>query len=269
MRTKLFGLVMLLYLPYLVDAQSWQLQTKIDRSSIYDITLDHMGNIYIVDDQGTTSKYTREGQLSIEYAPVQMARVYDIVANSQLKVLLFYKDLQEFTILDRYLSSPVTYRLEDFGLGYIEQVTPNLQPTIWGVDISDFSLKLIDLRENRLLEQKSLARVLNRQEANILSFHSYQNRMYLVDGHSGVQVFDNIGNYLTQLIDFAPNDIAFDKDFMYFVRDGFLIFVPLHEGNGKKLKLPQLKYSKIRYSGDRIIAVTDQGFEIYKYLSSQ
>ncbi|UXX79985.1 hypothetical protein N7E81_02550 [Reichenbachiella carrageenanivorans] len=268
MRHFLFLLIGL-GLPCLSSGQPWQLTKSVARQGIEQFALDQMGNIYVADDQGAVAKYTTEGKFLVEYAPVQVARIQEITAVSQLKVGLFYEDLQEFVFLNRYLSSPVRYRLADFGLGYIEDVAPNFQQALWVLDISDFSLKLIDTRQNRLLEQKSLAQVLSQHQAEILSFHSHQNRLYIVDRSAGVLVFDNIGNYLFQLMKEAPEEVGFDKDYIYFQQDGQLQMVHLYEGENKTVPLGDLKFLKIAYAHERLVAITPHGFNIYQYLSAR
>lgn len=266
---RLLLLLMIIGLTHLTYGQSWQLTKRVERRGIDQLALDQVGNIYVADGQGTVAKYTAEGKFLVEYAPVQVARIQEITPVSQLKVGLFYEDLQEFMFLNRYLSSPVRYRLTDFDLGYIEDVAPNFQQALWVLDISDFSLKLIDTRQNRLLEQKSLAQVLNQHKAEILSFHSHQNRLYIVDRSAGVLVFDNIGNYLFQLMKEAPEDVGFDKDYMYFQQEGQLRLVHLYEGENKTLPLEELKFSKIAYGHERLVAITPHGFNIYQYLSAR
>lgn len=259
----------MLFFPMLMHGQSWELITSVKHRGIDVCALDQAGNIYVADQQGTVSKYSKDGKLAVEYAPQQLASIHELTATSQLKVTLFYKDLQEFVILNRYLSSPITYRLPDFNLGYIEDVAPNFQQTLWVLDISDFALKLIDPSADRLLEIKSLAQVLDQNVADVISFHSHQNRMYLIDRSSGVHVFDNIGNYLFKLMDIAPEEAGFDKDQMYYEMNGDLHFVHLYNGESQKRTLGDFNYSKIANSNGRLVAITPKGFNIYQYLSGQ
>ncbi|MEP2024680.1 MAG: hypothetical protein ABJH98_14790 [Reichenbachiella sp.] len=266
---KVFITCVLLNLPVVLFAQSWELVKNVSHAGIDKCSIDQMGNVYMVNQQGTVSKYTADGKLMLEYAPIQVANIHEITANSQLKVTLFYKDLQEFVLLNRYLSSPITYRLSDFNLGYIEEVAPNFQQTLWVLDISDFSIKLLDPSRNQLLEQKSLAQVLDQNQAEIQSFHAHQNRMYIVEKSLGVLVFDNIGNYLFKLTSEAPDDVGFDKDYMYYEKEGSLMLVHLYDGENLTRSIDNIQFTKMVYSNSRLIAITPQGFNIYQYLSQQ
>lgn len=260
-------IVVLMFIPFLSFGQSWQLVQEVKHQGIDKFALDQTGNIYVTSLRGEVTKYSPKGKFMVEYAPQQVVGIHEITANSQLKVSLFYKDLQEFVVLNRYLASPITYRLSDFDLGYIEDVAPSFQQTLWVLDISDFALKLIDLRENRLLEQKSLAQVLDQHLAEVISFHTHQNRMYVIDRSSGVHVFDNIGNYMFKLMEPTPLDAGFERDYMYYVADGFLNLVHLYTGENTQLRLTDLKFSDLGYSDGRLVAITSKGFNIYQYLS--
>ncbi|MEO9966402.1 MAG: hypothetical protein ABJF11_11470 [Reichenbachiella sp.] len=249
--------------------QSWALLKKVEHANIDHIEFDQLGNIYIADFHGTVSKYDAMGNLILEYAPVQFAKIHDMSAGTQLKVYLFYDNLQELVILDRYLSSPVKYRLTDYDVGYVEEITLNIQPSIWVLDVSNFSLKLIDLSNNRVLEKKTLARILDEQQADIQSFHTHQNRLYLIDKITGIQVFDNIGNHLYGLPVLGLSDVGFTKDYLYYAQDGFIKFIHLYKTLNKTIALPVVSTGKIRFSGNRLLVSTDNGFDIYKYLSAE
>lgn len=266
---RLLFILFFVFLPLISSSQSWQLTKQVSFGQVDKFTLDQIGNIYVSNIQGEVSKYSPEGQFIVEYAPTQVAGVHELTASSQFKVALFYKDLQEIVVLNRYLSNPIRYRLPDYNLGYIEEVAPNYQQSLWVLDISDFALKMIDFRESRLLEQKSLAQVLDQNLAEILSFHSHQNRMYLIDKNSGIHVFDNIGNYLFKLMEIAPTKTGFHKDYLYFQKDGFLNLIHLYDGENLQFPIQKLNAKRIAFANEQLVAITPQGFNIYKYLSGQ
>ncbi|MEP3386611.1 MAG: hypothetical protein ABJO02_00400 [Reichenbachiella sp.] len=267
--TRRLTIWLLILLPYNSFGQHWQLVKQVEFGEVDKFTLDQVGNIYVANLQGEVAKYSPVGELMVEYAPTQVAGIHEITASTQFKVSLFYKDLQEFVVLNRYLSSPIRYRLPDFRLGYVEEVAPNFQQALWALDISDFALKLVDFRENRLLEQKSLAQVLDRNLADIVSFHSHQNRMYVIDKSSGIHVFDNIGNYMFKLMEKTPSSTRFNKDYLYYRKDGYLNLIHLYEGEDLKLSVQELDFTRLAYGNDRLVAITPKGFNIYKYLSGQ
>ena len=262
---KIFKLIIIVaFNVSIAFGQEWQLIRTVQQKNINQLSVDQVGFIYTTDAKGVVKKYSSDGSFLVEYAPIQVADIHETVALSQFKILLFYKDLQEVVILNRYLANPVRYRLSDYNLGYVEEVAPTFQPTIWIVDISDFSLKLIDFNNKRILERKSLAQVFDQNVADILAFHYHQNRMYVVDGSSGIHVFDNIGNYMTKLSSDAPSDIGFDKDYLYFEKNGILKFVHLYQGENMALPLEDIKFEKLKFVNKRLITITSDGFNIYK-----
>ena len=259
----------ILLLPFITMSQEWLLSKQVRFGKVDQLTLDQSGNIYVSNLQGEVSKFSPDGKFMVEYAPTQVASIHEITASSQFKVSLFYKDLQEIVVLNRYLSNPIRYRLSDFKLGYVEDVAPSIQQSLWVLDISDFALKLVDYRENRLLEQKSLAQVLNQNLADILSFHSHQNRMYVIDKSSGIHVFDNIGNYLYKMMDKAPENAGFYNDYLYYKSNEELHLIHLYDGENLQLPIKGVAGARLAFANNRLVVLTPQGFNIYQYLSGQ
>lgn len=251
-----------------IYGQNWKLVSSVTHPDLDKVVSDQLGNIYVTNHAGVLTKYAPDGKRLLEYAPMRVAAVHQIAAGTQLKVMLFYQNLQEILVLDRYLSFPVSYQLADFKLGFAEHMTPSSPVNIWFLDVSDFSIKLIDLRDNRLIERKSLAKVLNQESADILSFHAHQNRLYIVDKATGIQVFDNIGNFLYKLTAKGMATVGFDKDYLYFEEQGQLKFIHLYDDLSHEVLLPVQKSKKIIFVNGHLVVVTERGFNIYQYLSA-
>lgn len=252
--------------PILIHAQ-WNLKYETKWPNVDRAIQDSQGNFYLVTLDGTISKFDKSGNSLVEYSPSTQARVYQLDALSQLKITAFYQDLQEYIVLDRYLTSPSRYSIADFGLGFVSDIAFNFQQNIWVVDMSDFMLKLIDPRNSRVLEKKSLAKVLNQESADVVSLIAHQNRMYLLDKTQGVLVFDAIGNYLESLNFESPKTIRFYKDMVYYVQGDSLILRNLYTSSSSSLPLPEKSFVHALYSDERLVLIGENGFMIYQYLS--
>lgn len=250
------------------SAQSqWQEINKQSLVGIVKFDQDQIGNIYTATAGGDVNKYTAMGELLFQYSPTRTGLVHHVDATTQLRVLVFYEDLQEYVLLDRYLRSPVTYRLQDFGIGYISDIALNLQQNVWVVDQSDFTLKLLDPSRNMILEKVSLAKLLNQESAEIVTLRVHQNHLYLYDENKGLLVFDSIGNYQGALeVQGIPK---FIKDELYYEKDDKLIIQNIYSEETRQFKLPINCREKNLYNLDRLVHISNQGFVIYKYLSKK
>ncbi|MBU2915322.1 MULTISPECIES: hypothetical protein [Reichenbachiella] len=245
-----------------VSAQ-WRLYKEVSWKDADQLELDGKGAMYVTRTNGDLAKFTADGSLMLEYSPLVNNRVQQIDFNSQFKVYLFYQDFQETVILNRYLSAPVKYNYADFGFGFVSDIAPDSQQTIWLVDMSSFSLIRIDPGRNEVLERRSLAQVLNQGSATDVVIKNHDNRSYLIDSKQGVFVFDNLGNFLFEL-EVVADEIGFFRDELYYVNEGMLQFVNLYSQKKRALPLPKVASNKFRYFDGVLYLLEANGFKIYK-----
>ncbi|MGL1885644.1 MAG: hypothetical protein OCD76_03940 [Reichenbachiella sp.] len=262
-------IVVLLLNSQLLHAQWSEMATVESKVGIELSTVDNKGNLYLVYFTGDVVKYNASGDLLVEYSAAQQAEVHQIQVTTQLKVVLFYQNLQEYLILNRYLSVPTTYRFSDFDLGFVSEVASSYQQNIWVVDLNSFSMKMIDPSRNVVLEEKSLAQVLNQDNVEIVDMMTHQNKMYLATQSSGVLIFDNMGNYQTTLDDLSLGELRFWQDDIYYVEKDQLVFRNLYSHDIRKYRLPAIEISNFWFFQDRLYVIGGSGFKIYKYLSGE
>jgi hypothetical protein len=266
--SKEIGLWLCLFLvSNVLWGQEWKLQKEASCPGIDQYIIDNQGNLLVALNNGELRKYNRQGEFLLRYSPVQQSKIHEINSVTQFKTVLFYKDLQEYVLLNRYLGAPITYILGTNGVGYVEDIGLNLQQNVWLIDMSDFSLKLIDATRGDVIERKSLAKVLDQNEVEITYFHSHQNRLYLVDRNKSILIFDTIGNFLTQWDFDKIDNVGFFMDNLYYRSGSDLVIRPLYGGEERVIPLPSVDYKKIAFSGERLIGFSEEGFHIYHYLS--
>lgn len=198
--SKAFGLSLSLLLLISIAGNTQQLEL-IDSMAISTPTrasIDRLNNIYIVDEKGNVNKYDKEGNITLQYSPQQLAEVTLLEAWNPLKVFVFYQDFQEYLFLDRFLTT--TSRFSTRGLGnYIGMATISADNNIWFIDYSDFSLKKYDVNLDQLILSTPLSFTLNQDVYDIKFMREYQNLLFVSDHKSGIFIFDNLGNYLRKI----------------------------------------------------------------------
>ena len=243
----------------------WQKVNQVELPGIERFDQDPLGNIYVITRDGNVTKFSAAGEWLLDYSPVRITSVDEIKISTQLKVLLFYEGLQEVVLLNRWLGAPVTYKLSDFGLGFVTAVCPTLQQNIWAIDMTDFSLKLVDPNRGVVLEQKSLAQILHQKTPDIEFFSVQENLMFLGAGDY-ILVFDVMGNFVRTV---DAQEQRFFDDKMYGIRNGLLVVSNLYSGQSDKIQMLDEMSEKILFDGARIVDFTDKGFIVYKYLSNE
>jgi len=248
-------------------AQNWKLESMIAIEGIDKIEVDQLGNLYVAVQNGDLFKYSVNGTLLNEFSPQAQGRIDQIDVVSSLKILVFYEGLQEYVLLNRYLTAPVRYSFANVELGYITHTSLTWQQNIWVIDATDFALKLWNTATQSIDENKSLVKVLNPDQADIVALYTYQNRTYLLDQKSGIYVFDAIGNFLQKISAQRVTGLGFTGDCLLYKSGQQIRMIHLYDGSTKTIDLPEGESLSFKLSNKRLYTMTAQGVEIYKYLS--
>src|SRR5436190_8871392 len=85
---------------------NWTLVKSFKTSPIQKVSIDRQNSFFVVDDKGNLFKYDSLGNLSLSFSPQKRADIALVEAWRTVNIFIFYRDLQEYNILDRFLTSP-------------------------------------------------------------------------------------------------------------------------------------------------------------------
>jgi hypothetical protein len=213
--------------------------------NIQSASLDNKGNLYVGDQKGNLYQYLPTGERSdLLYAPPRPSGLTLIDASNPLRIFAYYQDLQEYVILDRFLTESARYSLTDFTT-FSGLCAPSQNNQIWLVDLQSFALKKIDPLRN--IEQISvpLEQVLDPESYEITHLQEYQNLVFMSDKYRGIYIFDNLGNLMIQIPVRNVSHFSFSgDDILMATSSKELIRYNLYEGTEQKITLtyPVLMY---------------------------
>jgi hypothetical protein len=173
-------------------------QTLIDSlpiPSCHSFSLDRYGNYYLATKDGAIFRYDSAHQKNLFYSPEKPATITLLEARNALQIFAFYRDFQEYTLLDRFLTPIKTNSFRDTPINMARLACPALDGQLWVIDESDFSLVKYNFELNIITVKVPLSLLLSEQEYDICFMTEYQNQLFVVDKNSGILVFDNLGNY--------------------------------------------------------------------------
>jgi hypothetical protein len=200
------------------------------------------GTLFLGDAQGVVRAYDTTGRVTHTFSPPRVAEVTTLEAGQHLRVFCFYRDVQEYLLLDRTLTAlpgyekPARIAPDEVGFARLAALAPDGQ--LWLFDDTDFSLKKYNPATRRVSLHVPLELVLAGQDPLFVALREYQNLVFLHDGRSGVLVFDNAGNFRSKIAAGAAGPVGFYGDELYFTRDGELHFVHLYNGATRRFPLP-------------------------------
>ena len=173
---------------------------------------DFNGHLYVGYNDGSLVKLNTEGKELINYSLPNFSSISLIEPQFQLKTFLYYYDIQQITILDRFNAVPKTYAIRDFDLGIVNMSCPAPDGTFWFVENNPTFLKRIEPNQRTLIleAQPELG-------MDIRMMRSFQNILMIVD-ERGLHILDQFGSNLhyyegddIQYISLSENSIYFES----------------------------------------------------------
>jgi hypothetical protein len=219
-------------------AQNLKLQKSLATHPAMTISLDKKQSFFLADARGNIYKYDSTGKEQLNFSPTKLADITLLEAWQTMRVFVFYRDLQEFLLLDRFLNPVAQYPINQEVIGFAHLSTLSADNSIWVLDNRDFSLKKYDPKNDILLVHTSLDLILNSQNYEINFMREYQNLLIINDKISGILIFDNLGNYKKTLPYTQLNYLSILEDEICFLQNNELIFFDLYKLTERKVVLP-------------------------------
>lgn len=232
-------------LVYSVAAQSQIMSLKDSltfQKPITDYSIDVSGNVYLAFEGGSITKYSSKLDSLFTYSPIKTGNISLLEAGSGLRIFAFYDFYQEYLITNRFLTQPVSTKLSDSSLDYVEIATQSQDNNIWLVE--NTGLRLIKYNPNtKTIDIESfLGSIIDSNNPDFTFVREYQNQVFLVDKNSGIYVFDNLGNY-SKKIAAKTEKCSFYDDKIVYLQNNELVVSNLYSSGQtvEKLKVKNIK----------------------------
>lgn len=251
----------------------WPLVATIKTSPVKKVSIDPYSNFYIADDRGNVFKFDSVGRQVLQFSPPKKANVTILEAWRTVNIFLFYRDLQEYTILDRFLTTSTpnsTFRgqndLDEKRIGFARIANLSSDNNLWVFDDEDFSLKKLNTRTNQVVMHTPLNLILDPQFYELTYMREYQNLLFINDKNSGLLVFDNLGNYKTKIPHEGVVYFNFLGNNLYFISNDHLVTFDIYTARQQSIPLPQnKKYQYALMGNEKIYLFSSDHVEIYNH----
>ncbi|WP_375561031.1 hypothetical protein ACE193_00325 [Bernardetia sp. OM2101] len=207
--------------------------------------IDSYSRIYICDKKGVIQRLDSLGNVEILFSPSSSIVPTTFNVQNPNQVFVFYQELQEWVILNRFLTEIERYEISNkiesnqYGeIGFVRLLAPSPNNTLWFFDESDFSLKNYDILNKQILSQTPLGLILKDEDYPISHLQFYQNQIFLGVKGQGILIFDNFGNYKTVLEYPNWNSISFKGEFIFITETNKTIKKGLYTKTNKEIILP-------------------------------
>ncbi len=246
-------------------SQDWRKIKTIKLSSeVTAVSIDRYGMFYFSDQDGSIFKYDTLGVLQITYSPPRKADVTILEAWRNVNIFVFYRNLQEFVLLDRFLSPSPNSRIESSEVGFARLATFSYDNNVWLIDETDFSLKKYSISRNKTELTTNLDLVLDPNLYDMNFIREYQNFVFVNDKNSGVLIFDNMGNYKTKIPVKELSYVGFFNDEICFQEGEKIKFINIYTYSERTESLPEKgSFQFLLYSKSCLYLFKENSIEVY------
>jgi hypothetical protein len=230
------------------------------------VSQDRYGQVSVAFESGTVSLFDSTGKKLYEYSPFRPVEVNLLESWRTVKIFAFYKDLQAYSLFNRFLVATAEQYRFPASFGFIRTATLANDDNLWLFDEVDFSLKKYNPETQTLLLDAPMSLILDGKNYNLGFMREYQNLLFISEHNSGILVFDNLGNYRKKLPFPGVTYFSFLEDELYFLQQNELYFFNLYTLAERRLKLPGIP-EKIQFTiltGNRLFLLTEKQMYVYK-----
>jgi hypothetical protein len=191
------------------------------KTAFDDFTADNIGNVYFLK-EAELQKFQANGKLFARYSNLQLGDITLVDVTNPLKILLYYRDLQQLVFLDNQLSgNSAQVSLVDLGYEQTDLVCSSVNNSFWLYNKQNNELLRFNESSQKVANTGNLKQLL-RNNINPVSMLEHNNYLYLNCPDNGIYVFDMFGAFvkligITKLKEFQVND-----KLIYFQRDSLL-----------------------------------------------
>ena len=264
-----------LLIPFFLLLSTWVI-AQTDRSFAFqrsvpgnfsDFTVDNLGNLYLVNQNGQLKKYSPAGDSMAVFNNLRRyGKLHSVDISNPLKLLLYYRDFQTVVILDRLLNTRSTVDLRRAGLYQVKAVAQSYDNNIWVYDEQESKLKKVG-DDGHILDQTTDFRLLFDSVPSPAYIIDQNKQLYLYDTGKGVYIFDYYGAFrkriqFTGWTDFAVINqtiLGRDSKYLYRYEPGTLDL--------KQFALPafMLAAKKIVLGATALYILDETGIKVYAY----
>jgi hypothetical protein len=229
------------------------------------ISIDRQGNFYIATRRGEIDKYDIDGNLTYQFSPQKRGNATLVEAWQGPSVFLYYKDFQEVTILDRFLSNSKHYALPEEFSSFSSLTTISGDGNLWLIDSQSLSLKKIDIPSNQAIIDNPFNFNFDSDAYSFSHIREYQNQLFISDPNQGLMVFDLFGNF-SELIKIPGIEyFNFVNDELIYLHEQKAVLINVYNKQKREIRLPDLSYKYILMENNLLICVTESKVDLFQF----
>ncbi len=253
--------LLILVLSLFLNTNDFKLSKSIEVKGDF-ITVDELGNIYIVD-YDKLSKFDIKGNLLKTYDNKAAGGISFVDVSDPLKILLFHKDFSQIVFLDNTLSiTGESIYLNKFAMEEATLSCSSYENAFWLYKPQDAELLRFD-NSLKITHRSGNISQITGTEINPNYLIEYNNFVYLNDPEAGIMVFDRYGAYLKTIPVKGLDYFQIIDDRLLYIKDKAIKVYNMKTLDEKYLELPENNFIKALLWQDKLYILKKGCLNIY------
>jgi len=226
------------------------------------VSIDRLGNFYMVSEKGVIKKYDTDGNFMNEFSNPEGYPITILEPWNPLRVFVYCREQQKIILLDHQLELLQTVSIDPSLAVDPYLVSPSVN-NFWILDKADFSLKKIDFKTSRVIEEVSL-KLAAGAEHDFTFLREYQNQLFLIDRKSGIDILSNLGKGIHTFPVRNAGYIGFLGQEIYYLESGKVYFYDLYSEDRHELAVdPSALF--VLLTDERMVLIKKSTVEVWEY----
>ncbi len=227
------------------------------------VSIDRLGNFYLVFKKGSIKKYDTDGNLMNEFSNPESVAITMLEPWNPLRVFVYSREQQLVLLLDRFLASQEKITLDPSLAIRPVLASPTPNNNFWLLDEADFSLKRIDSKSTRVLQEINL-KLAPGVKPDFTFLREYQNQLFLIDRQSGAEILSVVGKPIRTFQIKNLGFLGFLGQEIYYLENGKIKLYDLYSEEQREFNVDPLAQF-VLITDERMVVVKKSAVEVWEY----
>lgn len=227
------------------------------------MTVDELGNVYVVRNDNSLVRFTEQGDSSAFYRSIQNGDIGQVDASNPLRVVVYYPSYSRVVLLDKMLSPKNELDLKKLNIYTTAFVAAASDGDLWVYDL--FNARLIKVNDQ--LQISTQSNDLRQQVDKVPgpSFIVERNRkVYVCDTAEGIYTFDQYGSYINTLSIYGVKYLQVVGSQLVYRNGDRLVSYDMRTVNTKELQVPGSHIINAAISRDVVYVLYGDRLVLYR-----
>ncbi|GHN01390.1 hypothetical protein WSM22_28790 [Cytophagales bacterium WSM2-2] len=232
---------------------------------VENVSVDRLGNFFLVFKNGTIKKYDPNGKLLAAMSKETLPTLIEPWFHP--KIFVYHRDQQRYAFFDHNIQEAEMGKVDPSVAVNPWLVCPTNDNKLLVLDKADWSIKKVTLAGAQVLTEFDIDTTSLASPLDFTYMREYQNLIFLLEKNSGIYIYSNLGKRVNSIKTVVHNFGFFGEE-LFYLTDDKVIFYDLYSEKSREIKLQPGRFMIV--TDERIILVNEKNrVLIFEFISGE